>query len=93
MVSFIIQFFENTSTHSNNTEALKLGPIITREMILDIHTKYSIEIKYKLQSHNQLIIETKLINHHTETIPISDGWHPYFTLGSLINDCTCKNKK
>jgi len=84
--------FENTSTHSNNTEALASLVHHYKGNDIGYPYNYSIEIKYKLQSHNQLIIETKLTNHHTEAIPISDGWHPYFTLGSLINDCTLKIK-
>ncbi|MBK6374689.1 MAG: aldose 1-epimerase [Saprospiraceae bacterium] len=65
--------------------------MITKENDIGYPYNYSIEIKYKLQFHNQLIIETKPITTTiTEAIPISDGWHLYFTLGSLINDCTLK---
>ena len=47
---------------------------------------YRCEITYTLLPDHLLKIETTIINLDDETIPLSDGWHPYFTLGGKIND-------
>jgi len=45
--------------------------------------KYLCRVRYTLQPGNRLTIETEISNPLDEgvTIPVSDGWHPYFTLG------------
>lgn len=47
---------------------------------------FCIEITYLLQKNNSLSLVTKVINKGNTTMPLSDGWHPYFTLGGSIND-------
>lgn len=47
---------------------------------------YRCEVTYSLLPDNLLKIETTIINLDDETIPLSDGWHPYFSLGGKIND-------
>lgn len=47
---------------------------------------YSCEILYILHPGNMLQIETTVHNLEDISIPIADGWHPYFTLGGKIND-------
>jgi len=47
---------------------------------------YHCEITYTLLPGNLLKLETTIINLDDETIPLSDGWHPYFSLGGKIND-------
>lgn len=49
--------------------------------------QYTIMIEYILQQ-NQLTLNTLVLNQAEDIIPLADGWHPYFTLGSTINDCT-----
>ncbi len=46
---------------------------------------YDCEVIYTLKEHNELSIHTKVTNRHSADIPIHDGWHPYFNLGSSIN--------
>lgn len=47
---------------------------------------YNCEVRYTLHSNSVLQIETILLNLDDRTIPIADGWHPYFTLGGVIDD-------
>lgn len=48
--------------------------------------KYSIRVIYILNESNTLTIQTIVNNHHDKEIPMSDGWHPYFTLGGKIDE-------
>lgn len=48
--------------------------------------EYTCEVLYTLLPENTLQVETTLLNLSDETIPMADGWHPYFTLGNSIND-------
>lgn len=47
---------------------------------------YVCEVRYLLQAGNVLQLETTITNLDVETIPIADGWHPYFTLGGRVDD-------
>jgi aldose 1-epimerase len=48
---------------------------------------FSSQITYTLEENNQLVISTKVTNRHTEPIPFTEGWHPYFKLDVPINEC------
>ena len=48
--------------------------------------KYDCVVTYELEKHNKLNVITQIINKDSATIPIQDGWHPYFTLGDKIDD-------
>ncbi|MGG9970630.1 aldose 1-epimerase [Ferruginibacter sp. SUN002] len=47
---------------------------------------YCCIITYKLQKNNLLTISTDIINTGNNLMPIQDGWHPYFTFGSKVDD-------
>jgi aldose 1-epimerase len=47
---------------------------------------YSCELHYILYEKNRLEIITILQNHTSGAIPISDGWHPYFTTGTPVDE-------
>ncbi len=47
---------------------------------------YRCEIRYTLLPDNLLQLETTIINLDDLSIPMADGWHPYFKLGGKIND-------
>jgi len=49
---------------------------------------FNLQIKWHLQKNNKISVETLLTNHAETTIPMMDGWHPYFTMGGLINECS-----
>jgi aldose 1-epimerase len=48
--------------------------------------EYRCEIRYTLMPGNLLEVQTTIINLHNESIPLSDGWHPYFKLGGMIDE-------
>ncbi len=48
---------------------------------------YKAEVVYTLSGNNTLLVATNITNTSEGLIPITDGWHPYFTLGSSVNDC------
>lgn len=47
---------------------------------------FNCTISYEVTAGNKLTLTTSIINKHTDEIPLQDGWHPYFTFGSSIND-------
>jgi aldose 1-epimerase len=47
---------------------------------------YSLLIKWQLHKNNLVTVETIITNISESTIPMMDGWHPYFQLDSSIND-------
>ncbi|MCP9749894.1 aldose 1-epimerase [Ferruginibacter sp. HRS2-29] len=47
---------------------------------------YDCQVTYELGFDNYLTITTAIINKDQGSIPVMDGWHPYFTLGGSIND-------
>jgi aldose 1-epimerase len=49
--------------------------------------KYSMEIKWGLQKNNLVTVQTTVTNNSAQIIPMTDGWHPYFMLGTSIDDC------
>jgi aldose 1-epimerase len=49
---------------------------------------YALLIKWQLHKNNLVTVETIITNLSESTIPMMDGWHPYFKLGSSINDAS-----
>lgn len=49
---------------------------------------YDCTITYTLHQDGGVTLETRVKNTLEDTIPMMDGWHPYFTTGSKVNDCT-----
>lgn len=49
--------------------------------------RYRCEVEYKLKADCTLCIKTTITNIDDQLIPITDGWHPYFTLGDKIDEC------
>ena len=47
---------------------------------------YDCEVVYELKPANELTITTTVINKDESAIPVQDGWHPYFTFGSAIDE-------
>jgi len=47
---------------------------------------YRCTVKYQLKKNRALMVETTVLNTGKESIPIADGWHPYFTLGGRTDD-------
>ncbi len=51
---------------------------------------YSIELIYKLSTKDGLTCTTKIVNLSKSIIPLSDGWHHYFELGTDIDKLKIK---
>ncbi len=47
---------------------------------------YTCAVTYQLKKNNELVITTNVTNNGNVTIPMQDGWHPYFTFGKSVND-------
>jgi aldose 1-epimerase len=46
---------------------------------------YSIQVQWSLFKQHRIHVKTTIQNRSTQTIPMMDGWHPYFTLGGSVN--------
>jgi aldose 1-epimerase len=47
---------------------------------------YDCYIRYRLEPENTLLITTAIHNRSKASIPVADGWHPYFTFGGKIDN-------
>jgi aldose 1-epimerase len=47
---------------------------------------YDCEVRYSLQPDLRLQLTTTISNRHASAIPLMDGWHPYFTTGTSIDN-------
>jgi len=47
---------------------------------------FDMEVTYTLTQGNTLTLTTKVTNKASTDIPLSDGWHPYFTLGNKVDE-------
>ncbi|PSL47673.1 aldose 1-epimerase [Chitinophaga niastensis] len=41
---------------------------------------------YTLRANNELQVSTIIVNHSAATIPLMDGWHPYFSTGTPVDE-------
>jgi aldose 1-epimerase len=46
---------------------------------------YTISVVWTLSANNLLQVATTINHRHTKAIPLSDGWHPYFTTGTSVD--------
>lgn len=51
---------------------------------------FEINISYQLEEENGLTVTTKIENCSSQTMPVADGWHPYFTLNGSIDHLQLK---
>lgn len=49
---------------------------------------YTMMINWQLSPDNRVTVTTTVFHHNTEAIPMADGWHPYFTLGTRVDEYT-----
>lgn len=47
---------------------------------------YDCYIRYRLEENNTLLVVTAIHNRGKESIPMADGWHPYFGFGGSIEN-------
>lgn len=46
---------------------------------------YTCSVQYRLLPGNMLEVITTIINQDQQTIPVMDGWHPYFSTGTPVD--------
>jgi len=49
--------------------------------------RYRIEVDYVLKTGNELSVKSTVTNIDEQLLPITDGWHPYFQLGNVVDEC------
>lgn len=47
---------------------------------------YDCHATYTLRPGNELQVTTKVVNQSDTSIPVMDGWHPYFTTGTPVDE-------
>lgn len=47
---------------------------------------YNCTVSYTLEAGNKLTVTTGIENTGDASMPIADGWHPYFSFGGKVND-------
>ncbi len=47
---------------------------------------YTVIVEWKLEAENQLSVTTTVSHTNEHSIPMADGWHPYFTLGGSVDE-------
>jgi aldose 1-epimerase len=80
--------FEITGTESGSEKASVSMKHEYRGTDKGYPFSYTMHINWKLESGNKLSAITTLSHKNKTAIPVADGWHPYFTLGGSIDDCT-----
>jgi aldose 1-epimerase len=48
--------------------------------------KYNCSVTYQLKPNNELVITTAITNTDDKSLPMQDGWHPYFSFGGTVDD-------
>ena len=51
---------------------------------------YEIIIKWTLHHDHLITVKTQIKNQSNQSMPMMDGWHPYFTLGGKVDDYELK---
>ncbi|WP_298391066.1 aldose 1-epimerase [Hydrotalea sp.] len=49
---------------------------------------FELLVNWKLEANQKVTVTTTVMQQGTVPIPYSDGWHPYFMIGTGIDDCT-----
>lgn len=48
---------------------------------------YDCTVTYTLHANHKVTLDTLIENRSEDTIPVVDGWHPYFTTGNSVDNC------
>lgn len=78
--------FEVVKTHADERSALVTLRYQYRGEDQGYPFPYDCEVEYRLQPGMRLEISTTIINHAASAIPLMDGWHPYFTTGTPVDE-------
>lgn len=80
------QPFRVTGQHANENSAAVSMAYEYRSSDPGYPFKYDCIVTYELEAHNRVNVITQVTNRDEATIPLQDGWHPYFKLDSKIDD-------
>jgi aldose 1-epimerase len=80
--------FQIKKTAANTTEASVTLQFDYKGTDKGYPFPYAIIINWKLESQNKLTVTTTVSHTNLHTIPMADGWHPYFSLGGLVDEWT-----
>ena len=50
--------------------------------------RFDTEVAWRLEKENKLTVCSRITNKESHSIPYAEGWHPYFTLGTGLDDCS-----
>lgn len=79
--------YEVLATHADDTQASVGLRYHYRGTDNGYPFPYEILVNWKLEKDNRLCVKTTVLHHNQEAIFYADGWHPYFTLGTKVNEC------
>lgn len=80
--------YEIIATNSNDTEASVSLKHDYKGNDKGYPFAFSIQHKWVLKTNNEVSVTTTLIHNNTVAIPYAQGWHPYFNLGSTVDNYT-----
>jgi aldose 1-epimerase len=82
-------------------QVYKIGKVVSNDESASVELTYSyaktdkgypfrfdIRLCWKLTDHNRLSVTTEVMHKNKVSIPYTDGWHPYFTLGDTVDNYT-----
>lgn len=82
--------FEVVSTTSDEDHAIAVLRHVYKGDMPGYPFPYEMVVTYLMRAGCQLTLSTTITNLHNDHIPISDGWHPYFSLGAPVNELELK---
>ena len=80
--------FQIKNTEANNTEAGVTLQFDYKGTDKGYPFPYTMVINWKLETQNKLTVTTTVSHANLHTIPLADGWHPYFSLGGSVDEWT-----
>ncbi|CAL1519991.1 aldose 1-epimerase [Chitinophaga sp. MM2321] len=78
--------FTVTQQHANEHSASVTLSHSFKEADTGYPFSYDCNATYTLHADNELEITTAIVNHSKTSIPVMDGWHPYFNTGTPVDE-------
>ena len=80
--------FEIESTHIQSDSAYVILKYDYHKEDPGFPFEYQVQIKWIFSEDNKVTVQTIIHNKDHVSFPMMDGWHPYFSIGNSIDDCT-----
>jgi aldose 1-epimerase len=78
--------FSVVEQHATDTEATLVLEYDYKAEDAGYPFDYNCRVRYTLLPDHVLDVKTTLTNHSGKPIPVMDGWHPYFTTGTSVDE-------